>query len=88
MFSLMIEPLAVVLHSSPEVGALEVGNIKEYLADDMLLFLKDLGLSLRAALSIFDNFVKFSDLKVNWDKFIFLPLDSGTRATADPGLPL
>lgn len=85
LFSLMIEPLAVALLSSPEVGALEVGTNRECLVDDILLFLKDPDSSLRAVFNILDT---FSGLKVNWDKSTILPLDLGTKAVADAALPL
>lgn len=53
LFALMMEPLAVALRSSREVEAIRVGNIDEGLAlyaDDLLLFLKHPGESLKAAL--------------------------------------
>lgn len=61
----MIAPLAVALHSSPEVGALEIGFIRECLAlyvDYILLFLKDPGPSLRAVFRVLDQFAVFSGL--------------------------
>lgn len=85
----MNEPLAMALRSSPEVGALEVGFIRECLvlyAED--LFLKDPGLSLCAVFHILDTFVVFSGLRVNWDKPTILPLDPGTEAAVDATMQL
>lgn len=63
LFASMMEPMAKTLRQSEVVGAIQVGNIKECLAlyaDDLLLFLRDPGPSLRAALLILDKFASFS----------------------------
>lgn len=63
------------------------GSLALY-ADDLLLFLKDPGVSLEAALAILDKFATFSGLKVNWSKSSILPVDAGAKGGANPDLPL
>lgn len=66
-----MEPLAIALRSSQDIGAIQVGSIWECLAlcaNDLILFLRDPRQSLKAALTIMNNFATFSGLKVNWDK--------------------
>lgn len=91
LFALMMEPLARALRHSEEVQAIRVGSINECIAlyaDDLLLFLKDPGLSLRAALLILDRFATFSGLRVNWGKSSILPLRTEAKKLADDTLPL
>lgn len=91
LFALMMEPMARALRQSERVGTIQVGNIKECLAlyaDDLLLFLKDPGPSLRAALLILDKFASFSGLRVNWSKSSILPLGPKARNLSHDTLPL
>lgn len=44
-------------------------------ADDALLYLNDAGLSLSAALEIFDTFGSFFGIRINWSKSILFPID-------------
>lgn len=55
-------------------------------ADDLMLFLNDLGPSLRAALNIIYEFSELSGLKVNWNKSQALPIDPQANLHADPPL--
>lgn len=48
-------------------------------ANDTLLYLHDARSSLRAALAIFDDFGRFSDIRINWGKSVLFPLDSGAQ---------
>lgn len=57
-------------------------------ADDLILFLNDLGPSHKEALHILSDFSKFSRLMVNWDKSQILPIDPEACCIADPNLPL
>lgn len=71
LFALMMEPIARALRQSREAGEIKVGMIKECVAlyaDDLLLFLRDPGPSLRAALRLLDEFASFLGLHVNWSK--------------------
>lgn len=81
-----MEAIARALRQSGRVGTIQVGNIKECLAlyaDDLLLFLKDPGPSLRAALLILDKFASFSGLQLNWSKPSILPLGPEARNLLD-----
>lgn len=65
--------------------ALEDGGIQEctaLYADDMLLFLEDLGSSLEAVFEILGTFANFSDLRVNWEKSNVMAIDDGAQARA------
>lgn len=91
LFTLMMEPMARALRLSDSVGAIHVGTIKECIAlyaDDMLLFLRDWGLSLRAALLILDKFAAFSGLRANWSKSSILPLGREAKKLLDHTLQL
>lgn len=91
LFALMMEPIAIALRAAREVKAIRVSNINESLelyADNMLLFLRDPGESLVAALRIMNEFSQYSGLKVNWSKSSILQIDMGARDIADPALPL
>lgn len=57
-------------------------------ADDLLLFLRDPGPSLKAALVIMDKFATFSGLRVNWSKSSILPVGPRALAQRDDALPL
>lgn len=60
---MMMEPIARALRQSSEVGGIQVGTIKECVAlyvDDLLLFLRDPGPSLKAALVVLDKFATYS----------------------------
>lgn len=68
-----------------------MGSITECVvlyADDLLLFLKDPGPSLTAALKILDKFATYSGLRVNWNKSSILPLGPEAQIRRDNTLPL
>lgn len=83
--------MARALRQSDEVGGIQVGTIKECVAlyaDDLLLFLKDPGPSLKAALKIMDQFASFSGLRVNWSKSSILAVGTEAQAQRDDTLSL
>lgn len=83
LFTLALEPLAILIRNSSEVCGLQVGCLEEKLslyADDALLYLNDAGPSLLAVLQIFDRFGSFSGIKMNWSKSIFFPIDDRAAA--------
>lgn len=72
-----MEPLAILLRSSPLVPGPSVGPLREIIslyADDTLLYLPDASASLDVALAIIDRFRVFSGIKINWSKSLFFPL--------------
>lgn len=86
LFTLALEPLAILIRNSNRVRGLQVGSLKEKIslyADNTLLYLQDAGESLKAALEIFDTFGRFSGIRINWSKSIIFPLDPQVR---DPSI--
>ena len=70
---------------------LRVGGLEERVAlyaDDMLLFIKDAGPSLKGALELLNVFSGFTGLKVKWDKSLLFAIDQGAQDTATSDLPL
>lgn len=57
-------------------------------ADDLLLFLNDVGPSPTGALQVLDSFAPITGLKVNWSKSLLFPIDPATREQASPDLLL
>lgn len=81
LFALAIEPVAILLRSDPAVQGIPIGPLHEKIslyADDTLLYLKDDGISLRTALSVINEFGRYSGVCINWGKSILFPLHSGT----------
>lgn len=77
LFALVIETLAIALHSSSQIQGITVGTLTEttvLYTEDLVLFIKDTGPSLQAALSLLGEFTVVSGLKVNWTKSKILPL--------------
>lgn len=90
LFALTLEPLAILLRSSPTVRGIEIGPLTEKLslyADDTLLYLPDASTSLSAALEIIDSYCSFSGVKINWSKSTLFSL-SQTAPLLDPQTPL
>lgn len=74
----------MLVRDSSVVRGLRVGELEEKLslyADDALLYLNDAGLSLSAALKLFDTFGTFSGLRINWSKSIIFPIEDGAPAS-------
>lgn len=68
LFALALEPLAILIRESQEISGIRVGNLEEKIslyADDALLYLKDSGSSLSAALVLFDKFGALSGIRIN-----------------------
>lgn len=85
-----MEPVAIALKKAPAVVGIQRGRLVEKIAiyaDDLILFLNDLGSSLKETLRILSNFSSCSGLKINWDKSQILPIDPAARLMADPTLP-
>lgn len=90
LFALAIEPLAILLRTSPELGGIKVGPLTERLslyADDALLYLPDASTSLSSALEIINQYGSFSGIRINWSKSIIFSLSPGLP-DVDPSSPL
>lgn len=69
LFALAVEPLAIALRAEVGVKGIVVGAIEEKVslyADDTLLYLADASQSLRKALGLFEDFGRFSGIRINW----------------------
>lgn len=85
LFALTLEPLAIRIRESCNIQGLRIGPLEEKIslyADDALLNLQDAGLSLWAALKVFNEFEHFSGVKINWTKSIVFPLDLQARGAS------
>lgn len=77
LFTLAIEPLAILIRSSAAAGGMEVGPLREQIslyADDALLYLPDASYSLEETLRIIDLFGSFSGIRINWNKSVLFPI--------------
>lgn len=85
LFALALEPLAILIRSTPDVMGLRLGKLEERLslyANDALLYLNDAGPSLLATLLIFDKFGAFSGIRIYWSKSVLFPIDADAVKTA------
>lgn len=86
-----MEPIAETLCSSQEVKSLCVGWLEERVAlfaDDLLLFLNDLGPSLQGALHILNPFLEITGLQGNWTNSQHFPVDPEAKVCAQVNVPL
>lgn len=91
LFALVMEPIAQAIRNSSLIEGFQVGTITEKVAlyaDNMVLFLKDPGPSLKEALPLLSFYSPLAGLKVNLDKSLILPIDREVEARDDPDLPL
>lgn len=87
LFALALKPLAILLRASQRVVGLRIGPLEEKVslyADDTLFYLQDADSSLRSALVLFDEFGRFSGVRINWSKLVLFPLDNTSRDRAAP----
>lgn len=69
LFTLAMEPMAILLPSSPTVHGISIGPVEKKISlyvDDTLLYLSNAATSLREALLLIDVFGKYSGIRVNW----------------------
>lgn len=68
LFTLALEPLAILIRNPGRVRGLKVGSLEEktsLYADNALLYLQDAGKSMKVALEIIDEFGRFSGIHIN-----------------------
>lgn len=69
LLALVIEPLACLIRTSPDVSSFRSGDLEERLslyADDMLLYLGDSVVSIAPVMLIIREFGAWSGLLINW----------------------
>lgn len=82
LFALAIEPLAIALRSDPRIsGVLRCGRKQRVslYADDLLLYLSDLDVSVPIILTVLENFGAISGYKLNFAKSEPFPLNSAAH---------
>lgn len=90
LFALAIEPLAMALRSNPLIkGIVRYGHehkVSLY-ADDLLLYVSDLSVSVPAALTIIKSFGHLSGYKLNLNKSELMPLNVAAKKSPLHNLP-
>lgn len=79
LFALAIEPLASAIRVSPQIVGLKHGLGKDKVsmyADDTLINLGDMDISLCQVMSLITRFGSLSGFYINWSKFVLLPLNA------------
>lgn len=82
LFLFAIEPLAMAIRQSAEITGITISETEHrlsLLADDIVLFLTNLGTSLKALCHLLETFGKFSGYKTNSGKSALLLLNKEER---------
>ena len=90
LFAITIEPLSIALRSHPQISGILRGEVEQKVAlyaDDLLLFLSNLSLSLPNVLSTLEDFGIISGYKVNYDKSELFPLNAVGRNFPSQNVP-
>lgn len=83
--------MAEVFHVSTHIKGLRLAWLEDRVAlylGDLLLFLNDTDSSLQGALSVLNEFLRATGLKVNWSKIQLLAIDPKAKCVAPPALEL
>lgn len=84
LFALAIEPLAIALRSNPLVSGIVRYRHEQILsmyADDLLLYLSDLSVSVPAVLAVLTTFGHLSGYKLNLNKSELMPLNDSAKSS-------
>lgn len=79
MFTLAIEPLAIILRNDSIYTGITIGLREDRVvlyADDMLLFMSNPQAALPRVIELINTFGTFSGLYINWLKSSLMPLSS------------
>lgn len=90
LFTLVIEPLALVLKSTPEIHGISRWGLELKLslyADDMLLYISDPLQSISTIISVLHDFGQISGYKLNLAKSECLPINKLAMQIPDQALP-
>uniref|UniRef100_A0A671XVP2 Reverse transcriptase domain-containing protein n=1 Tax=Sparus aurata TaxID=8175 RepID=A0A671XVP2_SPAAU len=90
LFALALEPLAISIRSCPQIVGIGDGISDSPIglyADDVILTLSDVRLSLSPLLSLIKNFGQLSGFTINWEKSLFMPLSDGLDSAFLNSLP-
>ncbi|KAA0701525.1 LINE-1 reverse transcriptase -like protein [Triplophysa tibetana] len=85
LFAVAIEPLAIALRSEPRIIGITRFGLEQKVslyADDLLLYVSNLSVSVPAALDILSSFGQISGYKLNLDKSELFPLNQGAQNAA------
>ena len=91
LFALALEPLAIAIRANPQVCGIRCGTTECTIglyADDVILTLSDLKVSLSPLLSLIRDFGRLSGFTINWGKSVLMPLSNGLDSTFLSNLPL
>uniref|UniRef100_A0AAR2IUE6 Reverse transcriptase domain-containing protein n=1 Tax=Pygocentrus nattereri TaxID=42514 RepID=A0AAR2IUE6_PYGNA len=83
LFSLVIEPLAILLRSEDMIKGIHRGGLEHKVslyADDMLLYISDPMSSLPELLNALNSFSKISGYKINFEKSELMPISNVNKA--------
>lgn len=75
LFALSLEPFAQAVRESMTISPIAIHGSTNFVschADDIILFLSNVGSSLSHVLELFDNFKELAGYKINWTKSVFL----------------
>lgn len=90
LFTLVIEPLALALKSTPSIRGIRRWGLESKLslyADDLLLYLSDPLNSINTVISVLQNFGQISGYKLNLEKSECLPINSLAMQIPNHALP-
>lgn len=79
LFALSLEPLAQALRQSPVISPVTLFGSQHHIslyADDIILYLSDLNVSIPRVLQLFNQFSNMSGYRINWDKSSLMALNT------------
>ena len=90
LFALALEPMAISIRSCPQItgiGPVASASPIGLYADDVILTLSDVKVSLTPLLELIRNFGQLSGFTINWEKSLFMPLSDGLTPAFLNNLP-
>lgn len=86
----LLEPLAQSIRLNPGISPICIKATEHKFslyADDILLYFTNIASSLSQILQVFTQFSQFSGSKINWDKFLLVPLNNTAEQLTLPVIP-
>jgi len=90
LFALALEPLAIAIRANPQISGIRCGTSECTIglyADDVILTLSDVKVSLSSLLNLIDDFGRLSGFSINWGKSFIMPLSNELDSTFLLNLP-